>query len=213
MVLRRGRHRRADPDLHGPDRDVRQRQGRTQAPARPGAELPPCPSPASAAAVAPSGPRAPPPVGYVRPRHVAWAELLRRTFVADVLACPACGGRLGLVATIADPRVIARILAHLGLPLQPPRPVPPRPAQLAARRQLSAAHRPPPALLARPPWCLRGRPRASAARRSVPAGAHRPPPGLLSGADFPLPRLRARQYEHDRPFREPWPPRSRLSVM
>jgi hypothetical protein len=27
---------------------------------------------------------------------------------------------------IADPRVIARILAHLGLPLEPPGPVPPR---------------------------------------------------------------------------------------
>ena len=76
-------------------------------------------------AVAPIGPRAPPPVGYVRPRHVAWAELLRRTFALDVLTCPDCGGRLLLVATIADPRVIARILAHLGLPLEPPRPVPP----------------------------------------------------------------------------------------
>jgi hypothetical protein len=51
---------------------------------------------------------------------------LRRTFALDVLACPDCGGRLRLVATIADPRVIARILAHLGLPLEPPCPVPPR---------------------------------------------------------------------------------------
>ena len=63
---------------------------------------------------------------YVRPRHVAWAELLRRTFGLDVLACPDCGGRLRLVTTIADPRVIARILAHLGLPLESPRPVPAR---------------------------------------------------------------------------------------
>lgn len=69
---------------------------------------------------------APPPAGAVRPRHVAWAEILRRTFGLDVLACPDCGGRLRLVATIADPRVIARILAHLGLPLEPPRPVPSR---------------------------------------------------------------------------------------
>ena len=63
---------------------------------------------------------------HVRPRHVAWAELLRRGFGLDVLACPDCGGRLHLVATIADPRVIARILAHLGLPLAPPAPAPPR---------------------------------------------------------------------------------------
>ncbi len=74
-----------------------------------------------------------PPAGAVRPRHVAWAELLRRTFGLDVLACPDCGGRLRLVATIADPRVIARILAHLGLPLEPPGPVPPRqPSWLSA---------------------------------------------------------------------------------
>jgi len=53
--------------------------------------------------------------------------LLSRTFGLDVLACPDCGGRLRLVATIAEPRVIARILAHLGLPLEPPCPVPPRP--------------------------------------------------------------------------------------
>jgi len=33
---------------------------------------------------------------------------------------------LRLLATIADPRVIATILAHLGLPLDPPRPAPPR---------------------------------------------------------------------------------------
>jgi hypothetical protein len=43
-----------------------------------------------------------------------------------VLACPDCGGRLRLLATIADPRVIATILAHLGLPLEPPRPAPAR---------------------------------------------------------------------------------------
>lgn len=36
------------------------------------------------------------------------------------------GGWLRLVATIAEPRVIARILAHLGLPLEPPAPAPPR---------------------------------------------------------------------------------------
>jgi hypothetical protein len=64
--------------------------------------------------------------GCVRPRHVTWAELLRRTFGLDVLACPDCGGRLRLVATIGAPRVIARILAHLGLPLEPPGYAPPR---------------------------------------------------------------------------------------
>lgn len=67
-----------------------------------------------------------PPSGYLRPRHLAWAELLRRTFGLDLRACPACGGRLRLVATIAEPRVIARIRAHLGLPSQSPCPEPAR---------------------------------------------------------------------------------------
>ena len=41
------------------------------------------------------------PVAYVRPSYVAWADLLRRVFAFDILACPDCGGRLRLLATIA----------------------------------------------------------------------------------------------------------------
>jgi hypothetical protein len=32
-------------------------------------------------------------------RHWAWADLMRRAFDIDVLACPRCGGRLRLIAT------------------------------------------------------------------------------------------------------------------
>ncbi|MEO8603380.1 MAG: hypothetical protein ABI629_12460 [bacterium] len=35
-----------------------------------------------------------------RTRHVAWAELLRRTFALDVLASPDYGGRLPLLAPL-----------------------------------------------------------------------------------------------------------------
>jgi hypothetical protein len=72
--------------------------------------------------------RPPPEVagGYVRPRHHAWADLLRRTFAKDVLDCPECGGRLRLLATIAQREVIERILAHLGLPTDPVVPEPAR---------------------------------------------------------------------------------------
>jgi len=53
----------------------------------------------------------------MRPRYRSWAELMRRAFEADVLACPKCGGRMILLATIDDPTVIHRILTHLGLSL------------------------------------------------------------------------------------------------
>ena len=39
-------------------------------------------------------------------RHWAWAALMRRAFEIDVLACPRCGGRLRLIATVEDPDAI-----------------------------------------------------------------------------------------------------------
>jgi hypothetical protein len=62
-------------------------------------------------------------------RHLAWAELLRRIFEIDILAC-ACGGRLRFIATIEDPPVVERILRHLGLPTARPEPSPARPPPL-----------------------------------------------------------------------------------
>jgi len=50
-----------------------------------------------------------------KPRYWTWAALMRRAFDIDVLRCPHCAGRMRLIATIEDPAVIARILAHLGL--------------------------------------------------------------------------------------------------
>src|SRR5206468_9316236 len=60
-----------------------------------------------------------------RPR-TPWAELLRRTFEIDVLACPDCGGRLRLLATIEEPAVVRRILSHLGVPSECQQPLPAR---------------------------------------------------------------------------------------
>jgi hypothetical protein len=56
-----------------------------------------------------------------------WAELMRRTFGVDVLACPRCDGRLRLAALIDQASVIQRILRHLGLPTEVPEPRPARP--------------------------------------------------------------------------------------
>lgn len=44
------------------------------------------------------------------------ALLMRPAFDLDVLRCPRCAGRMQLIATIDDPAVIQKTLAHLGLP-------------------------------------------------------------------------------------------------
>ena len=57
---------------------------------------------------------------------------MRRVFDLDVLACPRCGGRLRVLATVQDPRAVQAILASLarsGAPA-PPGPAPPAPAAL-----------------------------------------------------------------------------------
>lgn len=68
----------------------------------------------------------PPPNGYTRPKHYGWADLLERTFEIDVLACPDCGGRLRLLATIEARAVVDKILRHLGLPCEVSQPAPAR---------------------------------------------------------------------------------------
>ena len=53
-------------------------------------------------------------------RYRRWAELLARTFGLDALACPVCEGRMRLIAVIKDPESIARHLAGIGEPTEPP---------------------------------------------------------------------------------------------
>jgi hypothetical protein len=58
-----------------------------------------------------------------KPRHptrTSWAELMKRVFEIDVLVCPHCGGRRKLIAFLTDGLVVRKILAHLGLPTEPP---------------------------------------------------------------------------------------------
>ncbi len=52
--------------------------------------------------------------------RVPWADLLKKVFAVDVLACPDCAGRLKLIAFIAEARVARRILDHLRLDSQGP---------------------------------------------------------------------------------------------
>jgi hypothetical protein len=84
--------------------------------------------------VQPPLPADPPPPGpppfTSRPPRWRWADLLQRVFAVDALTCPNCGGRMRVIATIDDPRVVRRILTHLGL--GDPRPPPKPPASQAA---------------------------------------------------------------------------------
>jgi len=44
---------------------------------------------------------------------------MQRIFEINVLACPRCGGRLRLVATVEDPREIREVLADLARSAEP----------------------------------------------------------------------------------------------
>jgi hypothetical protein len=72
-----------------------------------------------------------------KPRHWAWANLMRRAFDLDVLACPRCGGRLRLLGTIEDPAAIRAILDSLAASAEPADRAPPpdtlKPATLATQ--------------------------------------------------------------------------------
>ncbi len=68
---------------------------------------------------APSDATGEPPLASTRAR-MSWAQLLKRVFAIDMTACFHCGGPVTLIATIEDPTVIAKILAHLGLPTKAP---------------------------------------------------------------------------------------------
>jgi len=95
--------------------------------------VPPSPWPVTPASVptsharpvAPAASRSSPPAERAR-RAWAWADLMRRIFAIDVLACAGCGGRLRFLATIEAPPIVNQILAHLGLPTERPALIPAR---------------------------------------------------------------------------------------
>ncbi len=49
-----------------------------------------------------------------------WAFLIARIYEAFPLARPKCGNAMGLIAFVAEPASVARILEHLKLPPTPP---------------------------------------------------------------------------------------------
>jgi hypothetical protein len=54
---------------------------------------------------------------------MSWAQRLKRMFAIDIENCRRCGGKLRVIASIEDPALIERILAHLEQPREedPPR--------------------------------------------------------------------------------------------
>jgi hypothetical protein len=44
---------------------------------------------------------------------MTWAQRLKRVFDIDVETCSECGGDVRIIASIEDPVVIQKILAHL----------------------------------------------------------------------------------------------------
>ena len=53
--------------------------------------------------------------------RLSWAALFARVFAKDVLTCPACAGRMRVIALVTDTSVAAAILTHLGLPTEVPK--------------------------------------------------------------------------------------------
>ena len=51
---------------------------------------------------------------------------MMRAFGIDSLECPKCHGKMRLISTIDDPKVVAKILDHLGLDKNVPSPKGPR---------------------------------------------------------------------------------------
>jgi hypothetical protein len=78
----------------------------------------PVPAPPSASPAKPA--LAAEPIEPRRPdARIPWADLLKRVFLLDVLACP-CGGRRRVIAFITERKVIKAILDCLGLPTTGP---------------------------------------------------------------------------------------------
>ena len=59
--------------------------------------------------------------------RLSWARLLARVFSVDVTECPACGGKMKIIAALTDPLAIRTYLDGVGLASRPPPIAPARP--------------------------------------------------------------------------------------
>ena len=54
-------------------------------------------------------------------KRISWARLLKRVFNIDISVCPKCKGQIKIIAAIEDPKIIKKILEHMGLPSAAPK--------------------------------------------------------------------------------------------
>ena len=57
---------------------------------------------------------------------MTWVQRLKRVFGIDIEICLKCGGKVKVIACIEDPKVIKKILTHLGFDVKSPVPWSPR---------------------------------------------------------------------------------------
>jgi hypothetical protein len=56
----------------------------------------------------------------LKKKNIPWARLLARVLKIDFETCIKCGGNMKIIAAIEDPKVILKILQHMGLATKPP---------------------------------------------------------------------------------------------
>ena len=73
-----------------------------------------------------------------RPTRIRWADLLQKIFAIDVFSCDHCGGRRRVISAITDGAMAHKILAHVGLPMCAPDPLPARATPPPAQFELGS---------------------------------------------------------------------------
>jgi len=69
-------------------------------------------------------------------KRIAWAQLLKRVFNIDISICSRCTGKVKIIAAIEDPKVIKKILTHMGLPSTAPRLAPARGPPISVQSEM-----------------------------------------------------------------------------
>jgi hypothetical protein len=53
-------------------------------------------------------------------KNYSWSQLLRRVFAIDISICELSGASVRIIAAIEEPKVVEKILNHIGISSRPP---------------------------------------------------------------------------------------------